>query len=306
LEGAVDTAFRETGGEDVVDVAREVVETENTPDSHHIVKYCLEVTIENPDVPPRQSRAVVRFIDEPDNRSRVVPDLPPAATSTSTASDVPGTPLAIGAEVSSTIDVNTKPRDVYAIELVAGQEVVFALNGSGRGIDVELAKPGAESFSARKYANVFQQTNISSVWRHTFLPAISGIYYLALTANDNSQPYIISVSSTGEASGTPSISLEPFLVTITYPVDGDQVPLSTLVKGTMNQQAPKGRSLWIVVQQGNRIWPQGVPTAPISGPDIAGLRWFAGVLVGSPNDYGKTFNIIALLTTSDIDQEFEA
>jgi hypothetical protein len=59
LEGAVDTTFRVTGGEGVVDVARKVVETENTPVSRDIVRYCLELTNKASDVPPPQSREIV-------------------------------------------------------------------------------------------------------------------------------------------------------------------------------------------------------------------------------------------------------
>jgi hypothetical protein len=96
------------------------------------------------------------------------------------------------------LDVNTKPRDVYAIELVAGQEVVFTLSGSSTDISVVLANPGAESFSARKYTKAFAMDYADAGWSQTFLPEVSGIYYLALGAYQTSQPYTVSVSSTGK------------------------------------------------------------------------------------------------------------
>jgi CHRD domain len=55
LEAAVDTAFKVTGGEGMVDVAREVVETENTPVARDIIRYCLELTNKAQHVPQPQS-----------------------------------------------------------------------------------------------------------------------------------------------------------------------------------------------------------------------------------------------------------
>jgi hypothetical protein len=263
LEGVVDTAFRVTGGEGVVDVAREVVETENTPVARDIVRYCLELTNKTLDVLPPQSRENVRFVDELENRSRGVADtpaapaetpsdpsptvtLPPTATPTqaptltptleptatptpvptatftpvptdtptpaptptldlpstaaptstvaSVASDVPGTPLALGEEASGIIDANTKPWDVYAIELVAGQEVVFTLSGPSKDIYVELANPDTESFIRGSHTWAFYESYADAGWRKTFVPAVSGTYYLGLSAYQSSQSYTVSVS----------------------------------------------------------------------------------------------------------------
>jgi hypothetical protein len=68
LEGGV------TGGEGVVDVAREVVEAENAPIARDVVRYCLELINEIQDVPPPQSAEIVEFIDELNNRSGGVTD----------------------------------------------------------------------------------------------------------------------------------------------------------------------------------------------------------------------------------------
>lgn len=109
------------------------------------------------------------------------------------ASDIPGTPLALGSTASSILDEDTKHRGVYAIELAAGQEVAFTLDGFSGGIHVRLANPGAESFGG-KYTEAFEAGYISSGWRQTYLPTVSGTYYLALTASQNSQPYTLSVA----------------------------------------------------------------------------------------------------------------
>jgi hypothetical protein len=76
LEGRV------TEGEGVLDVAREVVETENTPVSRDIVRYCLELTNRTLDIPPPQSIEITRYVDELENRSRGVADTPAAPAET--------------------------------------------------------------------------------------------------------------------------------------------------------------------------------------------------------------------------------
>jgi hypothetical protein len=111
------------------------------------------------------------------------------------ASDIPGTKLALGASQNSILDENTKPRDVYAIELTAGQEVVFVLSGESQDISVVLANPGAESFSARKYTKAFGVDYADSGWSQTFLPGVSGTYYLAVGTSQSSQPYTLLVAA---------------------------------------------------------------------------------------------------------------
>jgi hypothetical protein len=123
-------------------------------------------------------------------------DLPPPAMTPSTviASDVPGTPLAVGEEVSSIVDINTKPKDVYAIELVAGQEVVFTLSGPSKEIYVQLANPDTQSFDGPFTYAIYQDLPVDPGWRRTFLPAVSGTYYLSVSARHSSQPYTVSVA----------------------------------------------------------------------------------------------------------------
>jgi hypothetical protein len=43
------------------------------------------------------------------------------------ASDIPGTPLQLGQAVSSVIDEDTRPIDVYSVQLQAGQSVRFRI-----------------------------------------------------------------------------------------------------------------------------------------------------------------------------------
>ena len=107
--------------------------------------------------------------------------------------------MAIGEEVSSIVDYNTKNRDVYAIELTAGQEVVFALSGPSpvptNSINVELVNPGVDSVvSGNNITYAFYESYVASGWRHTFRPAVSGTYYLVLRANHSSQSYTLSVA----------------------------------------------------------------------------------------------------------------
>jgi len=111
------------------------------------------------------------------------------------ASDIPGTKLAVGNTSASVVDANTKKRDVYAIDLTAGQEVRFAVSTSGY-VYVGLANPGSKSFETRSTSETFSDS-ASSKWVRDFTPAVSGMYYFAVSSNQSGQRYTLSVTVTG-------------------------------------------------------------------------------------------------------------
>jgi hypothetical protein len=93
-------------GEGMLDVAREVVETENTPIARDVVRYCLELTNKTQDVPPPQSREIGKFVDELENHSRG------AAGTEVTATGTLDPQAAIAAAVEATIAALPTPTSV--------------------------------------------------------------------------------------------------------------------------------------------------------------------------------------------------
>jgi hypothetical protein len=64
-------------------------------------------------------------------------DLPPSAA------DIPGVPLTFGTPVTSILDTNTKPNDVYSVDLLAGQTITIKLDAPN-GLDfTRMLNPGS-------------------------------------------------------------------------------------------------------------------------------------------------------------------
>lgn len=117
------------------------------------------------------------------------PTLAPCASGNVTGkvmSDFPGTRLCIGTGVASVVDINTKPLDVYFIELEAGREMQIQ---STRGrccpyIELQLLNPnGSMAF----------YTGAGNPETYFFIPALSGTYYLTVQAHDSSAYYTLLV-----------------------------------------------------------------------------------------------------------------
>jgi len=64
------------------------------------------------------------------------------------ASDLPGTPLRLDTTVTSVLDVATKRRDVYAVQLSAGQTLQVTTDADRWAYSVRLLPPGATSVTA--------------------------------------------------------------------------------------------------------------------------------------------------------------
>ena len=93
-------------------------------------------------------------------------------------SDIPGLLIGPGAKVTSVVDANLKPRDVYSIDLVAGN--TYLVTRDNGGTEIWLANPGSKSF---KRSDTWQGSHVcafvnTDCWDIT--PAVSGRYFLAV------------------------------------------------------------------------------------------------------------------------------
>lgn len=107
------------------------------------------------------------------------------------ASDLPGTVLTLGSEVTSVIDQNTKPQDFYAIDLTAGQRVRFEIEPSNC-VGVRLFNP--RQTQSDDFTTAFQDGACNDAsWN--FTPAVSGTYYFRVTSNNTGIIYKVRVNS---------------------------------------------------------------------------------------------------------------
>jgi hypothetical protein len=135
-------------------------------------------------------------------RSSVTPTLAPAPVLSSgeLAGDIPGTPLAIGSSQGSVVDKATKPRDVYALNLTAGEEIqVKVTHQYGQYLHYQLANPGSNSFRTNSVSLAFTERDYRELWSMNFAPPVTGTYHLAIIADASAQSYTISVLHLGGA-----------------------------------------------------------------------------------------------------------
>ena len=115
---------------------------------------------------------------------------PEGTTVTQVLDDVPGTPLEPGITISSTLDKETKPRDVYSVQLTAGQTVYITIK-SNKSFHLHYANPGFSTFDASN--GITLATYQSGDVRQSFVAATSGIYFIMLKANNYGIKYEIKV-----------------------------------------------------------------------------------------------------------------
>lgn len=108
------------------------------------------------------------------------------------ASDIPGTVFGIGEHRTSVIDKNTKPWDVYALSLEAGQGVKINVSTKDGGMCIFLYNPDSKSIETNQLS-VALKAGCWANWEHNFIPAVKGTYYLALEASGSSVTYDLSV-----------------------------------------------------------------------------------------------------------------
>lgn len=91
-------------------------------------------------------------------------------------------------------------------------------------------------------------------------------------------------------------------VEITYPADGDTVPMTEDLEGT-SEDVPEDAELWIMVypEGVNRYFPQDKQSFPVIM--MANGDWTAQAIIGSPTDGGLEFKLFAVLADESANAE---
>jgi hypothetical protein len=106
---------------------------------------------------------------------------------------MPGVLVAPGIAISSVVDQHTKPRDVYAIRLAAGQvlQVSVSIQPGQHSYGVWIADPDMASFEANPLHGSTLCAYESISCSDSFTPAASGTYYLGVVALSSNVPYTL-------------------------------------------------------------------------------------------------------------------
>lgn len=128
----------------------------------------------------------------------------PTATSTTTqaspleqsssgeiASDVPGTPLQVDVPVSSVVDRDTKPRDIYSINLAA-RDVIRVTTEASNGIYIRIVMPGALTIDDGDKDSLCVNSKECAA---NFNVATSGTYYVEVRTDYNGVAYTLHVDT---------------------------------------------------------------------------------------------------------------
>jgi len=123
------------------------------------------------------------------------------------ADDIPGTLIAVGAVITSVVDPDTKPRDVYAIYLTAGDAFVVEFHGHSAlqcpacymEYSLNLLNPDSKSFVHDRFSGSEICAGTYHECRVEFRPAVSGVYYLAVVAKEPLTRYKIRVDPCPES-----------------------------------------------------------------------------------------------------------
>lgn len=94
-------------------------------------------------------------------------------------SDIPGMKLSFGTAVHSVVAQDTKPIDVYAVDLTAGKPLVVQVSVDGC-LWVNIYNPGSKSIASKQYSFAYQFQPCNDGWQHSFIPAVSGTYYVSV------------------------------------------------------------------------------------------------------------------------------
>jgi hypothetical protein len=104
--------------------------------------------------------------------------------------------LALGTTVGSVVDVDTKPSEVYAVDLVAGQTMLVTVSAPNGLRSLELYNPGTASILSADSGDFADDWSVGDSLTAQFVPAVSGVYYLRVRADNQGQPYELQVRAT--------------------------------------------------------------------------------------------------------------
>ncbi len=107
-----------------------------------------------------------------------------------TASDIPGVPLAFGQPVSSVLDVQTKPVDVFSVDLEAGQKVRVLVKSDKRTF-IGYANPDQASFASERGTDL---CNYATACSELLTAAAAGTYYLRIGTDQAGVIYTVTVN----------------------------------------------------------------------------------------------------------------
>ena len=104
-------------------------------------------------------------------------------------------PLGTNKIVSSIVDRNTRPLEVYAVQLQAGRQVRFRVVPDTDLSEVDLYNPGSTAVASGNNTLAFgSYISEKTTWTKDFAPAVSGTYYFVVSAEGSSQRYTLSIA----------------------------------------------------------------------------------------------------------------
>ncbi len=134
------------------------------------------------------------------------PTLVPSSTFTSAPEavgdpfEIPGIPISVGQVIEDVVDEDTNPRDVYRVELVAGEEYLIefsCLENCGYSVDLVIANPDSKSIEYDRWSKSIEMHSASSIpARSYFAPAVTGNYYIIINADNPNHQYSLSINRT--------------------------------------------------------------------------------------------------------------
>lgn len=111
--------------------------------------------------------------------------------------EVPGQALALGTPVNSVVDEDTRPVEVYAVELEAGTTVLLSVDAPQGLSSMRLYNPSTTSLESASSSDIAESWSVSSSLAREFVPAISGTYLVRILADGPGQTYELEVRTLG-------------------------------------------------------------------------------------------------------------
>ena len=105
--------------------------------------------------------------------------------------DVPGVPIDPNGSVQSVVDASTRPFEVFALDLAAGQQVKITLGMPGGG-SLSVANPGTTTIKG-SYTRAMSGGTSSGKFVGILIPAVDGTYSVIVQASQNGEPYSLTI-----------------------------------------------------------------------------------------------------------------